>query len=150
MREKQVYVGMNSNEIHLLTLKIFPGKESNYEFYQDDGQSLNYQQGQYLITEISVRNDPGLEIVLKKKEGEYIPDIANYLLNIYRAEPVNSVTVNGVPVKLSKSSGLQNAETGYQFDPDKKMLVIKYVSESQPGSDRVKHKYNPKIEIMVE
>ncbi len=150
MREKQEYIGMNTIDVQYLTLKIFPGEESNYEFYQDDGQSLEYQKGQYLVTDISVRNNPALDIKLEKKEGEYIPEIAYYLLKIYRTEPVNSVTVNGIPVKLSTSLDLQKAETGYQFDPEQKILEIKYISEKQPGVDGDKYKYDPKIDIKVE
>jgi len=155
MREKMEYIGEHTQDVSHLTLKIFPAEESKYEFYQDDGQSLKYQEGDYLVTNIVVRNNEMLDIKLEKKEGDYIPEIIWYLLNIYRTEPVKSVTVNGDQLNpFSQKDYLDMNETGFEFDSAKKMLVIKYVANRHSGTGGdpilIKYKYNPSIEIKVE
>ncbi len=154
MREKQEYIGEHNRDVKFLTLKIFPGTESEYKFYQDDGQSLKYKDGQYLVTNIIIKNNTELDIKLEKKEGEFVPEIASYRFNIYRTEPVKRVTADGKELKsFTQKDFLQNNEAGYEFVPEKRMLVIKYLSEgnSVSGDTAVtEYKYNPKIEIKVE
>ncbi len=154
MREKQEYTSQHGYDVNFLRLKIFPGTESDYQLYQDDGNTLKYQDGDYLVTDISVKNDKALDIKLEKKEGEYVPQIITFTLEIYRTEPVNNITVNGKQLKpFPQKDYEKQREAGYLFDPDKKLLVIKYVSEGQSsGGDPIviKYRYNPKIEFRVE
>ncbi len=155
MREKMEYIGEHTQDASSLILKIFPGEESKNEFYQDDGQSLKYQEGDYLVTNITVSNNPILDIKLEKKEGNYIPEIISYLLKIYRTEPVTSVTVNGHQLnRFTQKDYLDRNEAGYHFDSAMKMLVIKYVSERHTGTGgdpiSLKYNYNSKIEFKVE
>ena len=153
MREKQEYTTQIGPDVHFLKLKIFPGTNSNYELYQDDGNTLKYQDGDYLVTDISVKNEQGLYIKLEKKEGDYTPRLITYTLEIYRTEPVKSITVNGTRLgHFSQKDYEKIREAGYLFDPEKKLLVIKYVSEANgAGGDPIviDYKYNPKIEIKV-
>ncbi|HKB87774.1 MAG TPA: glycoside hydrolase family 31 protein [Ignavibacteriaceae bacterium] len=154
MQKKLEYVTQNNKDVNFLMLKIFPGENSKYELYQDDGSSLKYQEGDYLVTNITVNNNPGLDIKLEKKEGEYVPEIGWYVFNIYRTEPVKSVTVNGIKLKLfADSSYLDRTEAGYEYNTEKKTLVIKYVSKGHStGRDPAvtEYEYNPKIEVKVE
>ncbi len=154
MREKQEYTGQHGDDVSFLKLKIFPGPESNSQLYQDDGKTLKYQDGDYLVTDISVKNDNGLDINLVKKEGDYTPQIVSYTFEIFRTDPIKNIAVNGSQLKPfpQKDYGTRN-ESGYLFDSEKNLLVIKYVSEGNgTGSDPVvlNYKYSPKIEIKVE
>ena len=138
MGKNRQYAESNNEDANVLKLKIFPGKESVYDLYQDDGRSLKYKDGDYLVTTITVNGNPGLDIKLNKKEGDYVPEIASYLFKIYRTDPVKSVAINGVMLKPFTSDNYRNSnESGYMFDPEKRTLIIKY-------------DYNPEIEIKVE
>ncbi len=150
MEPKQNYVGENNNSE--LTLKIFPSQDSKYNFYEDDGKSLNYKNGQFLLTSIKVKNNSNLDIDIEKENGEYDPDRKSYQLNIYRNKPVNIVTINGRSIKPFDDTEELKNKTGYIFDSQKNLLIIKYQSgTTSSGVDTLKvlYKLEPGIKIEI-
>ena len=48
MQPTMIYVG--EKPVDVITVEIFPNKNSSFELYEDDGTSLQYQQGNFAIT----------------------------------------------------------------------------------------------------
>jgi alpha-glucosidase len=83
-----------------LTLDIYPKGRSAFTLFEDDGQSLAYQQGNYVTTTyhsaeagtavtitIDARNDHG---------GQYRPPARDYILKVHnRSGNAHAVTLNG-------------------------------------------------------
>lgn len=136
MQEKQIYVG--EKQLKESILRIFPSLHSNTSFYTDDGKSLDYLNGKYLISEVDVKKDSALVINIESAEGEYNPDKDSYLLNIYRELPVRNITVEGNSIKsYSSQNELKKVDSGYLFDPGTKTLSVKV-------------RYNKAVKIHVE
>lgn len=82
------YVGEKA--VDTITLDVFPGNGS-FTLYEDDGESLNYQQGNFSTTTISVS---GSKITIGKPEGTFKPTARNYLIKFRASAKPRSVTVN--------------------------------------------------------
>ena len=64
-----------------LEIHVFPGQNNTYRMYEDDGVSLKYQNGFYLITEIDYNYMPNnYTLILRSVEGKsgIAPDKRNY------------------------------------------------------------------------
>jgi alpha-glucosidase len=124
MQVKQNYVG--EKKIDELIFRIFPSENFAYTFYEDDGKTLEYQKGNYLLTEIDIKNNPKIDIKIENKEGKYHPGIKSYLLNIFRETPVKSVTINGNSLdKVQSIEELSKNDSGYFFEKDRSTLSLK-------------------------
>ena len=124
MQEKQNYIG--EKNIEQIKFRVFPSANSVYSFYEDDGKSLNYKEGQYLLTRVIVNNNSGLQVKINTESGKYNPGIISYELNIYRDSPFKAISFNGISLKKYNSPAeLEKQQNGYTFDPDNKMLYIK-------------------------
>ena len=135
MQKKQNYIG--EKKIDQIKFRIFPSSNSAYSLYEDDGKSLNYTDGQYLLTRIMVNKNPDLDIKIDAERGKFNPENHSYLLNIYRDLPVTNISFNGTSVKKFNSPvELAKNENGYYFDPENKMLSVK-VQKSLPAEIKV-------------
>ena len=64
-----------------LEIHVFPGQSNTYRMYEDDGVSLKYQNGYYLITEIDYNYMPNnYTLIIRSVEGKsgIAPDKRNY------------------------------------------------------------------------
>ena len=121
-----------------LVLKMFPSRNSDYIFYEDDGKSLDYKDGKFLVTNIHTSNDLNLEIDIKKISGNFDPDIKSYLLEIYRDTLINKIEVNDKPLNsISEAFSLDKNENGYYFNADQNTLLIKV-------------SYSPEVKIVIQ
>ena len=83
-----------------LWLEIYPGKAGNTEVYEDDGQSIRYQQGEYAKTIVSQTSgkDGGLLVSITGAEGNFDGKLARRAWKIRVLDPANKftqATVNG-------------------------------------------------------
>lgn len=93
----QNYVG--EIKVDNLELDIYPGN-GEYVHYQDDGESFNYQEGEYNLYDFKMREENELEILVNiphlKYKGSYKTII--YTINNITAK---EVLVNGTPIEFS-------------------------------------------------
>jgi hypothetical protein len=64
-----------------IEIHVFPGQNNTYRMYEDDGVSLKYQNGFYLITEIDYNYMPNnYTLIIRSVEGKsgIVPDKRNY------------------------------------------------------------------------
>lgn len=124
MQSKQNYVG--EKKIEELVFRIFPSAKSTYTFYQDDGQSRQYRNGAYLLTQFDIQKNPQLEIKIETAKGDYNPGIKSYLLNIFRDTPVKGVTVNGNSLnQVPGIDELSDKDSGYYYESENNTLTVK-------------------------
>jgi alpha-glucosidase (family GH31 glycosyl hydrolase) len=90
-----------------IEIHVFPGQNNTYRMYEDDGVSLKYQNGFYLITEIDYNYMPNnYTLILRSVEGKsgIAPDRRNYKIrfrNTRYAEDVNAY-FDTTPIEVSK------------------------------------------------
>ena len=119
------YIG--EKEVHSLTVDIYPSEKSSFTLYDDDGKSLDYQQGGYATTPIEVtKGSTESRVRIEPSQGDYkIPD-RSYELNIRMAHTPKSVKVNHISYKIGGSAG--KANTAFF---EKGILTLSVPSNSQ-------------------
>lgn len=88
MQPSMNYIGEKA--VDTITLNIFPGSGS-FTLYDDDGESLSYQQGNFSTTNITVS---GTNVTIGKTEGKFTPPSRKYLIRLHTPVKPGSVSEN--------------------------------------------------------
>lgn len=91
-----------------LEIHIFPGESNKYYLYEDDGETFNYLDGEYAITEIDYRYEKNnYAITIKNSEGnvEILPKTRNYRIVFHNTKKLDNIKIydNETPVKNIKT-----------------------------------------------
>ena len=100
-QEVQQFVG--EKEIDTITLDVYPGIDSEFYLYDDDGKSLDYENGKFSLTKITLEsNQNSAKISINIPEGDYKIGKRNYLVRVH--ENFSQATLNGNSIKSENSS----------------------------------------------
>ncbi len=87
---------------HDYRIEVYPGGESSYTLYEDDGYTYDYQQGKVATTQITLSaiKENAFSVIIRKREGEFPgrPDNGhdhenNSIPKINGIQPVRDMTV---------------------------------------------------------
>jgi alpha-glucosidase len=105
-------------------LSVFPGDTGSYALYEDAGNSLGYQRGEFATTMMrqSWTPDGQMKIRIDPARGSYpgMPRECRYEIRLECSWPPASVAINGKPVGRVADEG----ETGWRYDGDATAVVI--------------------------
>lgn len=91
---------MDGNSLHVY---VYPGTASEASFYEDDGESLAYQEGGFLKRHfVQKSSDTHIELALTEVRGSYRPSDRSLVWYIHRDQPVNKVSINGEEIPKAK------------------------------------------------
>ena len=94
-----------------VTLDIYPAGNSDYKLYEDDGKSLNYQKGEFALTEIKCsENTQSVSIDILPSEGQFKVADRNYTLTVH---------LDKRPLGVVSGTIMLN---NWKYDDEKKML----------------------------
>lgn len=116
-----------------LTLDIYPGTSvSTFNFYDDDGESMGYQRGEYATTLIEVEPSEHRTLLrVNPSVGDYSgkPLTRDYIakINLFEAEP-SRVTINGNVLLHAERGSIDSPTNGnnWHFDKTLKQLWIRF------------------------
>ena len=125
-----------------ITLDIYPltQGESLFTLYDDDGETLEYQQGGFALTEFKVsRSDSGIEVNIGGSQGRYKgqPGSQYYILKINLIDEANTKVVlnNSVLSQVKKYQQLEeNGKEGWALDIKNKILYIRFVTATDSAN----------------
>jgi len=87
------YVG--EKEINEITLDVYPEGDSSFKLYDDDGKSLDYQNGEFSISEIKMQEDENQIILeINAPEGEFEVAPRSYRLRIHTENEFSEIKIN--------------------------------------------------------
>ncbi len=108
--QEMKYIGEKDNKV--LQFEIFPdNNETEFEYYEDDGISLDYQKGKYLIIPIKVqKKEKELILIIGKQKGAYKKMPRKRKINIIfhfteNIKPRNAF-LNKTKIKITKEDRL--------------------------------------------
>ena len=83
MQEVQAYVGQTP--VSCLSVEVFPSSQTtSFHYYDDDGESYDYEDGEYFMQDISViKNGSTSTVTLSQKSGTYTPSLDYYLFAVH-------------------------------------------------------------------
>jgi alpha-glucosidase len=130
---RQVVQYVEQEPINPLTFEIYPEGESSRTYYEDDGLTLNYQQGSFLIQKVSVA-DQGEEISLRisPRQGSYVPADRSLILKVHALQRAPQVVqVGGRALDVAPTTdALSRLTEGTAYDGDARVLWIKIPDQS--------------------
>jgi len=78
-----------------LELNIYPLDNGEYNLYEDDGFSNNYQRGLYMITDFSYHYEKdNYTVKIRRKDGKNLLNKRNYILRFKNMRNITDVTIN--------------------------------------------------------
>ncbi|HEY8688430.1 MAG TPA: TIM-barrel domain-containing protein [Chitinophagaceae bacterium] len=123
MQRPMIYLG--EKPVDIITLEFFPGVQSSFDLYEDDGTSLQYQQGDFAITKISTNLLSNiLSVKIQKPLGKFIPPTHTYLAKIHLQYLPSKIKENGEQVDMI-SKGDVNVKKGWYYDENEKIVWIR-------------------------
>jgi alpha-glucosidase len=117
-----------------LTFDVYPGPDSQYQLYQDDGLSTDYQtKGAFRLTDIeSTTTATSRAVGLTRVTDAFTPAEDFFLIRWLNAPPTAprapvSVTLNGTAVAavLTQAAALASASNAYFYDPTTGTILCK-------------------------
>jgi alpha-glucosidase len=109
----------------ILKIHVWNGRDStSFVYYEDDGESYDYQNGEYYKRTISF-NPKNKQIILADSDGTY-PSKYNkieIILHGFKTDPKN-FKVNGVAAKLSPF--IKDGSSYSIFPNDGKAIIVEY------------------------
>ena len=122
MQPDMTYTG--EKPVDPLILNVFPGADGATGVYEDEGNSLGYQRGEYALTAVKshVARDGSIVVLIGPRGGAYagMAESRSYEIRCALTWPPASVECNGV--MLPWLSALDS--TGWSYDGDHMTVVI--------------------------
>ena len=117
-----------------LTLEIFPHGQSLYDIYDDDGESKEYENGEYAITRVMVEDLPQKTTInIQSPKGEYQVPERSYKLLIHTKQSPGSVLEGSRTLnKISNFEVFQKnpEQVGWYFDEQSGKLFVRLSGNS--------------------
>lgn len=130
MQQDMDYVG--ARVLDYLSLDIFPGREGGFDLYEDDGRTLDYQQGKYALTSISMQGGQNSFTLNIKQTGN------SFQAPEYRYKAKIRYAENGHPKKVFENGKeLRQVPAGtdgqgsWSFDAKENVLYVQTASTNK-------------------
>lgn len=116
-----------------LTFEIYPAADSARTYYEDDGISMDYQQGKYLLQNLQVQDDGAqVRVNVSARKGSYIPANRSLVLKIHGFNrPPQSLVLTGRTLQIGfDPEALASMAEGAQYEATTGTVWIKTPDES--------------------
>lgn len=132
-------MNLRANDVPV-ALAIYPGPDSEFEIYEDNGDDKEYHTS-YATTKITTRHDAsGLTVNILPREGSYegMPAVRDYEVRLYGMLPALGAKVEGKSAPTSyDASNLAVVVKVPEFDPAKGVSVRIDLPENAVQADGV-------------
>jgi len=123
-QETQNFVG--EKEMDELEFKIFPGRQIEFSFYEDDGETWNYKEGDYALSLLKIDQHlpQNLSIEFSRKKDGFESKRKYLKFSLFGAFRPRKVVVNGRNLRFFASANAIKGE-GFCFEEKENSLTIR-------------------------
>jgi alpha-glucosidase len=116
-----------------ISIDIYPGPDSRFTMYEDDGSSFDYKNGTYLETGISRSGSAqGTTIAIERTAGTWAPAARPITLLLHDSTSASGVALNGAALgQVANVQALGGVAAGWSFDPAAQLLAVKVQDSPQ-------------------
>jgi len=127
--------------LQLWTVDLYPGPDSSYTLYEDDGKSFDYANRHYLKTVITRSEQPqATTVTMVRTEGTWGPPDRAWTLNFHAAAVPSSINVNGTRVDaVASASALNTVLLGWFYDSNAHRLMVRLQDSPVPLQITISH-----------
>jgi alpha-glucosidase len=111
-----------------LTFEIYPSAKSTREYYEDDGITLDYQRGKYLLQNVQVQDEgKQVQVNVAAREGSYVPAARSLVLKVHGlSKPPEAALVDGRSLQVgSDTEALTSLTEGAEYEATTGTIWIK-------------------------
>ena len=127
MQPDMLYEGEKA--LNPLTLDIYPSSGSTFNLYEDDGLTLDYQQGKYALIKIDYKQDNDIALIdIQSPEGEFqLPD-RTFIIKLHTEEIPAWIEIENK--NITESSEVIGVNTinqiipAWKYNKESKLLYI--------------------------
>jgi alpha-glucosidase (family GH31 glycosyl hydrolase) len=116
-----------------IILDIYPHGSSSFELYQDDGETMDYLNGCYLLTNIKCEKSENQIVITFADSGTYKSAVNAYVLNVNCSEAEKVLLDKKELVKLKTKDELKKNISGWGYFEDKtsgkEKLFVKFPNQ---------------------
>ena len=121
------FVG-DSSGFSTVMADVYPGPDSSFSMYEDDGSTMNYVTGGYLRTQLSKTTlATGTTLKIQRTQGSWVPPTRSWSLVMHAvtARP-SGVQLNGASLTLvASSTALAGTSQGWFYDSTNHLVLLK-------------------------
>jgi alpha-glucosidase (family GH31 glycosyl hydrolase) len=122
------YVGEKQPDV--ITLDIYPGANAHAELYEDDGKTLDYQKGSFVITAITAQPN---RVEIQKPAGTFTPPAHAYLLKLHLQKAPVAIAESGKALAAAGNEAALQKTAGWYYDATSKLLWIRTAGDNRAG-----------------
>nr|WP_209309612.1 TIM-barrel domain-containing protein [Halomicroarcula amylolytica] len=125
MREVQQYTGQRP--LTTLELRTYLDDEASYSFYEDDGETRAFQDGEYNVTHFTVSANNGGVVTFERELGvqNYAgSELSSYLLNLDRSEAPRKVQAASSKYEKVDADDVEDTPESYAYDPEQDAVLV--------------------------
>jgi alpha-glucosidase len=126
--------------INPLTFEIYPDGNSARDYYEDDGESFDYQRGVYLREQISASQAASeVTIRVSARQGSYTPSPRSLVFKVHAEhQPPREVELDGQELERRSTAGaLQRMAYGWYYDSDAQLVWIRLPDRGSAVTARI-------------
>jgi hypothetical protein len=122
-----------------MDVDIYPGPDFAYSLYEDDGESFDYQAGEFLRTQLGHATvGEETRFTIERTEGTWTPAPRPWMLTFHQLAVPSSVELNGAPLPfVSTPALLDGLPQGWTYLTGNR-LFVKVQDAAAPLSVRVR------------
>ncbi|MDR0299483.1 MAG: DUF4968 domain-containing protein [Streptococcaceae bacterium] len=120
-------MNLHKDSISLLQLTIEPSVDSEFTLYEDDGESLNYKNGESLLTKIRTKPAVADTEIQFEKNGSYQTKLQDLRVNVLcpKISPLSIKLEGRELTRFLRTSKFEEAQEGWFYDGEKQQVSIK-------------------------
>jgi alpha-glucosidase len=125
MREVQQYT--DENPLTTLELDTYLDEEATYSFYEDDGETPNYKDGEYNVTNFSVSASNGDVVTFEREievENYDESQLSSYLLKLDRSEAPRKVQAASSKYEPVDAETVEDTPETFTYDADEDAVFV--------------------------
>ena len=126
--------------INPLTFEVYPEGRSSSEYYEDDGETFDYRQGDFLKEQLASDDQPhSLTLSVSARQGSYTPPARSMQFEVHnRRNRPQGVTLDGNSLAgLNSKEALKGSSQGWYYNEVHNTLWVKFPDEGTARTVRI-------------
>ncbi len=118
----------DEKSIDPLILSVYPSGTSKVQYYEDDGISLDYSNGDFLLVSYTCsKTEQGIKFEIGKREGNHNPGSRSYEIrfNSIKQKPSKILWGGEIMEPASSENELKDKTSGWVYLEDNQKLVVR-------------------------
>jgi alpha-glucosidase (family GH31 glycosyl hydrolase) len=111
-----------------LILSVYPSGTSRVEYYEDDGVSLNYTKGEFLLVNYTCsKTDKAIKFEISEREGNYKPKPRSYEIkfNCIKQKPTKVLWNGETVTEVYPESELRSKSSGWSYSENQQIITVR-------------------------